>query len=853
MKKQQGAGSQSSLNSPTQTAALQVKSEEWQTPTKDWELWRLGQADGEAQKSVSTGIAAQNILDAGMNAAQNADLNLQYTLKKIPANGVLFHVKINNASKAIPQMAVFSNQQLSGIIQIAGVEGADASSAFHKTYELYIPKEMLKLGANELKLQAIRCLYCSASESKYLWWTWDELGMTVLNAPAQEPIHGSYIQTGTNVNNNQYYYDDAAVMHLPYVMKWLGIAYSGNIMRTGCASNIGKSCEAIDSYYETLKDYNMQAVSFHLFTGNVKLKADGSLSDVAQQTLKSYLEEYGSSFQYYEVDNEPGLFNRSKAVDLAVAEWLNKNRAKYAPSLKIVAPGWSYSSTYAAKSCKNQIEGESLKCGDPDGWERDPKQRMELEYITDLTNGHSYGDSYSDSQGGSLVENIKSFSGAADGLPKPMLNTEFGTSDTHKDKAIYGASQKYSAIFDRIFRAHVGFADMFVQHAAFFPDFSLFKTGYNLENHNPAKTEIYYNQPDTDSRVGVMRRLNLAYATHGKPLAYQLDNKADLADKLVYFRAVDTSKLQPLPVTNAVSNKILLNFVNFDTTTQVMDVKVTMPKAATYEGERFGKGDTYEAARSYVTGLKASPEINIKETLAPGESVQYILQLSEGTVVKPPSWVSASPGKKQSIQLNWLESEGAHGYNIKRGLSPNGPFEAIAENISTTSYLDNKTEYNTHYYYVIQAVGAEGVSAIAEITTSDLKPLDRTNWQMSSNTVGTNYKGAIDDNKHTRWDTGAHQVPDQYFQIDLGIAKPIERITMDSADSLYDFPKSYEVFTSEDDIHWTGPMAAGEGTRLVTVVSFPPKLARYVKIIQKGYAGKFWSIHDLQIYAKAYE
>jgi hypothetical protein len=101
------------------------------------------------------------------------------------------------------------------------------------------------------------------------------------------------------VNNNQYYYDEAAVMHLPYIMKWLGIAYSGNIMRTGCASNIGNSCSAIKEYYETLKDYNMQAVSFHLFTGNIKLKADGSLPDDAIQTLENYLVENGSLFQYY--------------------------------------------------------------------------------------------------------------------------------------------------------------------------------------------------------------------------------------------------------------------------------------------------------------------------------------------------------------------------------------------------------------------------------------------------------------------------------------------------------------------------------------------------------------------------
>lgn len=128
--------------------------------------------------------------------------------------------------------------------------------------------------------------------------------------------------------------------------------------------------------------------------------------------------------------------------------------------------------------------------------------------------------------------------------------------------------------------------------------------------------------------------------------------------------------------------------------------------------------------------------------------------------------------------------------------------------------------------------------------------MDRTNWSLSSNTVGVNFKNAIDDNKHTRWDTGAHQVPNQYIQIDLGLAKPIERISLDSTDSLYDYPNSYELYTSMDGSKWKGPIKSGEGTKLVTNIIFPPQQARYVKIIQTGRAGKYWSIHDLQIYAR---
>lgn len=210
------------------------------------------------------------------------------------------------------------------------------------------------------------------------------------------------------MNNKQFYFDEGAVTHLPYIMKWLGVAYGGNIMRTSCASDVGRSCENMEEYYKVLKDYNMQAVALYLYTGDIKLKADGSLPEDAEKKLTEYFQKYSPYFQYYEVDNEPGLFNRSKAVNLAIAEWLNSKGKTIAPHLQTVAPGWAYWPGYSEDSCGNQ-KGATKQCGDPDGWERDPKQRDELEAVTDLTNGHSYGDSYIFGQGGSFTENLKTF------------------------------------------------------------------------------------------------------------------------------------------------------------------------------------------------------------------------------------------------------------------------------------------------------------------------------------------------------------------------------------------------------------------------------------------------------------
>ncbi|MDD9267249.1 discoidin domain-containing protein [Paenibacillus sp. GCM10023248] len=824
------------------------------------EIWMLGEPNDSysefgqesgAQRRYTevTGTSQPEVwgsVPQGLNKSLNPELTIQYTLSEIPKYGVHFRVKIMDAHKSVPQMAVFSNRMLSGIIQIAGVGGTTSSYSYKKLYELYIPKEQLQLGMNELKLSATGCLYCSSDENKFLWWKWDYLSLDALAAPAEEPIHGRYVESGTKVSNLSFYYDQGAVKHLPYVLKWLGIAYSGNVMRVDCATDVKAGCSSIKSYYETLREYNTQAVALHLHTGNVKLQADGTLPADAQNKLQDYVTQYGSMFQYYEIDNEPGLFNRSKSVNLAIAEWLKANLPELAPHVKTVAPGWAYAPVYSMRACRNQTSISSPSCGDPDGWEGDPNQRLELEEITDLTNGHAYGTSYVNNKDGSFVENLRTFGGSEDGLPKPMLNTEYGTSDSHEDPEAYGAAEPHSAVFDRIMRAHIGYADMFMQHAAFYPQYALFDPGVDLNTQNPAQMRIYRNSQEDDSRVGVMRRLNLAYATHGKPLVYEITNKTELMDKLVYIRSVDTSTLPALPGSGGKSDKILLNFVNFESTAQTIQVKVTMPDAAAYIGERFGSGETYDAARSYVSGLQAAPELELKETLGPGEAVQYILTRADQVKPAAPAWIDAKPVRNHAIALSWEESEEGYQHDILRkpGSGEEG-YKVIAEQVPGTEYVDKDTSAGNNYVYQVRISGTEQMSQPAAATAMDSVALDRTAWEVASSSGKP--QGAIDGNIYTRWDTGTAQAPGQYYQVDMKSASTINRILLRTEGSPNDYPRFYDVYLSMDGDHWSPSVASGTGSSYLDI-RFSPQAARYIKIVQSKKAGNYWSIHDLQIY-----
>lgn len=756
-------------------------------------LWRLGNADPGAgssdefrdylpadpeQVTVPADWASRTswdtVLSKGLKASVNPAMTIRYELASVPANGAEFQVKITNAHRSIPQLAVFSNRTMVGMIQIAGVTGAAHSVyPYVKTYRLYIPKEFLKAGDNILRLAASRSFSGTGTEDKHLWWTWDHLQLVALQAPATEPVHGRYFHLGTMLAQGGFGYNQDAIRHLPGMLEWLGIAYSGNVMRCGFWSDLGPSTAWRQhglAYLQKLAEYNMQVLGDHLngrqyplttdrirmhitdatgyegrsntrlleievrgpdgvnlapsatvsvdstdgtntkdkavdgirnsndsrwmsentpephwielswdspkeitnvkvWSGNMlgadwqikaftiqnwdgsawvdipgtsmrenskdgalgqsntitftPLNADGTLVQWSRDSIDNYLETYGDYIQYYGVDNEPGLFNTSKAACMAIARYVRESAATRAPHLKVVAPGWAYWPRHGVQGgCRNSPEPRA--CGDPDGWARNPDHRREVEELCDLTGGHSYGPSYASGRGASFVENLLTYGPITDGLPKEMMVSETGNVNSHVDDPAYGTTQRNAASFDRIMRGHVGYADHVMHHAAFFSNYQLFDPNFDWPTHDPEDTMAHSFGPNQQTRVDIYRRLALAYATHGAPLTYRYLNASTLEDRKIYTRAVNTATLAPLPGNGATSDKVLINVVNFDDRRLTVAMRVTMPSRGTWSGNRYGRGDVYNAARTTFSRY-ANPDIYLVLTLTPGEAVQYIL------------------------------------------------------------------------------------------------------------------------------------------------------------------------------------------------------------------------------------
>jgi Bacterial alpha-L-rhamnosidase 6 hairpin glycosidase domain/Bacterial alpha-L-rhamnosidase C-terminal domain/Protein of unknown function (DUF642) len=63
------------------------------------------------------------------------------------------------------------------------------------------------------------------------------------------------------------------------------------------------------------------------------------------------------------------------------------------------------------------------------------------------------------------------------------------------------------------------------------------------------------------------------------------------------------------------------------------------------------------------------------------------------------------------VALSWNAVPNASGYEVKRSLTPGGPYATLAGAAAGTNYTDAAVTNGAHYYYVVAAVGASGESA----------------------------------------------------------------------------------------------------------------------------------------------
>lgn len=119
----------------------------------------------------------------------------------------------------------------------------------------------------------------------------------------------------------------------------------------------------------------------------------------------------------------------------------------------------------------------------------------------------------------------------------------------------------------------------------------------------------------------------------------------------------------------------------------------------------------------------------------------------------------------------------------------------------------------------------------------------------SSTGAGYSASSALDGNVDTRWTSGAAQTAGQSFTVNLGKNTEVSKILLDAGPtSAGDYPRGYEVYGSQDGVNWT-KYADGYGTGRITYAEFWwASWMQYIKIVQTGSSGNWWSIADVSIY-----
>ncbi len=130
------------------------------------------------------------------------------------------------------------------------------------------------------------------------------------------------------------------------------------------------------------------------------------------------------------------------------------------------------------------------------------------------------------------------------------------------------------------------------------------------------------------------------------------------------------------------------------------------------------------------------------------------------------------------------------------------------------------------------------------------RKINRANWQVNASVFNEPYdppQNAIDGDLGTRWTTGEGQTSGQFFEIDMAQPYLLTGLDLNAGAGSGDYPRGYEVYLSLDGSSWGEPVAKGTGAS-VTRIAFSPQEARYVRIVQTGNSGSWWSIVELDAY-----
>ena len=170
---------------------------------------------------------------------------------------------------------------------------------------------------------------------------------------------------------------------------------------------------------------------------------------------------------------------------------------------------------------------------------------------------------------------------------------------------------------------------------------------------------------------------------------------------------------------------------------------------------------------------------------------------------------------------------------------------------SITAYVPDGLASGT---YPVSVNGAGGQPAGGgSFTVNGLgTALSRTGWTPTASDVSPwptdVLANLVDGDIDSRYSSGKAQYNGGWIQVDMGQAQTFNKVVLDSGGSTGDYARSADVYVSTNGSTWTKVTSIVADGQQVQLASFPTQTARYLKVVNTGSSGTWWSIAELTAY-----
>lgn len=249
--------------------------------------------------------------------------------------------------------------------------------------------------------------------------------------------------------------------------------------------------------------------------------------------------------------------------------------------------------------------------------------------------------------------------------------------------------------------------------------------------------------------------------------------------------------------------------------------------------------------RTAMRYIETAPEFTGESTLYSADfwgQAYYGVEIGGGTINLHTACLSA-PGSARFAQIN-TEKNGVLNLFASSVQNSSRPINNYAEaHFSAESSILSFSNLNLNECILFE----HNLPNSAEINFENTP--NRIGWIATASKANFKANYALDGDPSTRWDTEATLLGNEWFAVDMLEPQTFNTVILDQGSSSGDYPIGYEIYTSDDGVNWgEEPLVTGAGTSSATTINLPSvQNTRYIKIVQIGQTGRYWSIHEFYI------